>query len=216
MKIDEKKRKALMDDFRKSTKVVVESSPSQLFELMLDGDVPTNRKRWVHPNVNLLFFGARIELKANKNEDKAVIDMKRYRISDELVLGFADDGHPERVRKNIYTLMSQPEMRRLFKRVELIAGMALCAIVPVSNVSGYRDRQTARDRYFKFGHVELNALVTKHTALTGNFKEDYQKALRILWFYYPYDLTGHDEKIKYDSLRLYHVIEKEMALKVKH
>lgn len=208
--IEEDKRKELMGDTIRNQKVVIEADSDKLITELAGRKITPGKTHCQYVPVSFFFYGIELEMRANQNADKAIVMVYRQFVPDKLIKGFLAEGHPERLYKNIYMMMDTPEMICFRKRAEIIIGMAFSAVIPTSRVSCYRKRQKAQDRYFRMHHKQLNAFVKQHAELSGIFVDDFEKALMALWFHYPQNLTGYDEIIKQDSLRLYHPIKKAL------
>lgn len=88
------------------------------------------------------------------------------------------------------------EVDLLRYRMKFLIPIALSSVIIGTYASVYAYNQKPNSRLIRINHPDAYSFSRRYVKYTGDFKTDFQAALVNLWFNYPIDITGFDDKIK--------------------
>lgn len=141
-------------------------------------------------------YGLKFKRLAKKDKIEFFIHNEIYFSGNK---GFAQRFYPDDAPSSF-----SPEKIRelsLFRfRMKFLVALAFTSVISGSEARFYAHNQRKESRLMRIKHEEIYPYIKEYTNFTGDFAKDFKKAMNVLWYNYPVDITGFDDKIKRISL----------------
>lgn len=157
--------------------------------------------------------------------DTGTSEVKIYKVKTgiydmNISIKFKKLSKSDKIEIEVYNELASPEQRKLTRRfypesalkeftpslvrevdmvryrMKFLIPLALSAVISGSSASVFAYNQDIGSRLIRVKHEDIYTFTRKYISYTGDFNTDFQSALLSLWFNYPVDMTGFDEKIK--------------------
>lgn len=168
-------------------------------------------KYGIEHSLNLGIFGITIKMIISNEPNRNLIGIKSsFNYTDASEVNFF-----KRVESDTYIKKLEIYQDSALKSVEYRVLLLLCLstslLMPQSRVNVLNDLDIT-DKVIPELHYDeiielLNYKKESHIYLAGRFREDISQVFQWMWFHYPQDITGFDERLKGISLEELSIIK---------
>lgn len=177
-----------------SMKSFVEGKSGIFYHHLPALDIGTNKVEIREVNTGIYDMSFTLKFKRLSNTDKIEIQLYNQMLSPqnkELSRRF----YPENALKE-YSPNMVREVSLVMYRMKFLIPLAISSVVAGSKASVFDYNQRIENRLLRVNHSDMYDFTRQYISYTGDFNVDFQATMLNLWFNYPIDITGFDDKIK--------------------